>query len=243
MTAPIDSSPTPASASLAEDFIDIWFSPSAVFARRAKAGALGPFLISSLLLVALFYAAMGAMQGIFDAELARAIAEARADNPSMTDEQVGQMQGIMEASIRWGGLIAMPIVLLLLGGLTWLVARILGGAIGFGGGVMIASFAYLPKALELLLVLVQSFVLDASSVSGRYGYSFGVGRLLDPATTSQGIYNLAGRVDLFTFWVTALIVLGLIHAAKVERSKAIAGGIGIWLLGALPALFQLIGGE
>lgn len=224
--------------SLVEDFIDIWFSPSAVFARRRDAGAWGPFLITTVLLCALFYAAMGAMQGIFDTELAKAVAKVQADNPSMTADQVAQMQGAIEGSIRYGGLVAMPLVLLSLGVVTWLVAKALGGTLSFGGGVMIAAFAYLPKALDLLLFLAQSFVFDEVSATARFQYSVGVGRFLDP-TMNPGLYTLLGRIDLFTIWVTVLVTLGLMHTAKVERSKAIAGGIAIFVLGGLPALMQL----
>ncbi|HRQ77360.1 MAG TPA: YIP1 family protein [Gemmatimonadaceae bacterium] len=235
-TAQEPTSPQP--ASLVEDLIDIWFSPSAVFARRRDGGAWGPFLISAALLCLLFYAAMGAMQGIFDAELVKAVAKIQADNPSLTGDQVAQMQSTIEGSIRYGGLVAMPVVLLLLGVVTWLVAKVLGGTLSFGGGVMIASFAYLPKALDLLVFIAQSFVFDGAGATARHEYSVGVGRFLDP-TMNQGLYNILGRFDLFTIWVTVLLTLGLMHTAKIERSKAIAGGIGIFVIGALPLLMQL----
>lgn len=234
------SSPPP--ASLAEDCIDIWFAPSTVFARRREAGAWGPFLVATVLLCALFYAGMGAMQGIFDTELAKAVAKAQADNPQMTADQIAGMQRMIEGSIRYGGLVAMPITLLLIGAVTWLVGKTLGGTISFGQGVMIASFAYLPKALDLLLFIAQSFVFDGATATTRFQYSVGLGRLVDGTTMNPGLYSLIGRVDLFTIWVTILIVLGLIHTAKVERSKAIGGGVAIWVLGGLPALLQMFGG-
>jgi len=236
MFATAEAPSSPPSASLAEDLIDIWFTPSTVFARRVNGGAWGPFLVTVILLCLLFYAAMGSMQGIFDAELAKALAEARTANPEMTDAQAAQMQGIMEGSVRYGGLVAMPLILLGLGVAVWLVAKVLGGTLSFGGGIMIASFAYLPKALDLLVFIGQGFVLDGDATA-RFQYSVGVGRFLDP-TMNPGVYNLLGRVDLFTIWVTVLVTLGLIHTAKVERSKAIAGGVGLWIIGGLPALLQ-----
>jgi hypothetical protein len=232
----------PPPASLAEDCIDIWFTPSTVFARRREAGAWGPFLVTTVLLCALFFAGMGSMQGIFDAELAKAVAKVQADNPSMTADQVAQMQGMMEGSIRYGGLVAMPVILVLLGAVTWLTGKILGGTISFGKGVMIASFAYLPKAVDLLVFIAQSFVFDGASATARHQYSIGVGRFMDPTTMNAGLYNLIGRVDLFTIWVTVLLVLGLMHTAKVERSKAIIGGVAIWVLGGLPLLPQVFSG-
>jgi hypothetical protein len=160
----------------------------------------------------------------------------------MTGEQLAGAQKAMEASFKYGGFAAMPFVLLVLGGCVWLVAKLLGGELGYGGGVMIAAFAYLPKVLESLLVSVQTLVLDTSTFTGRYQFSWGVGRFLDP-TMPQGMQNLLGRIDLFTLWATILIAIGLAYSAKVPKSKAYAGAAIIWVLGALPAIFQLISGK
>ena len=241
MFAPVEQpSPTP-SASLAEDFIDIWFTPSAVFARRAGRSAWGPFLVTSLLLIVLFAAAMGPMQGFLDAELAKAVAQAREANPAMTDAQLERVQRGIEMSIRYGGLVAMPFVLLVGGVLTWLASKLLGGTLSVGGGIMVASFAQLPKALDFVSIMIQSFVLEAPSRPGQFQYSIGVGRVLDPAM-SPGLYQLLGRIEVFSLWTVVLVVLGLIHAGKVERGKAIAGAVGLWVLGAAPALLQLLRG-
>jgi hypothetical protein len=236
MFATADSPPPPAPASLVEDCIDIWFTPSAVFARRTG-GAWGPFLVTVIMVGLLSYAAMGAMQSIFDAELAKALTEMQAESPSMTEAQIAQVQRVTEWSIRFGGLVAMPFALLGLGLATWVLAKVLGGTLSLSGGVMIASFASLPKALGLLLIIAQSFVLGGPAL-GFHDYSLGVVRFLDPSM-NPGVYALLGRIDLITIWVTVLVTLGLIHTAKVERSKAIAGGIGLWVLGGLPALLQI----
>ena len=229
-------------SSLVEDLIDAFFSPAAMFTRRAGRPSWAAYAIVTLLLAAAFYASLGALQGFFDAEMARAVAKVTADNPQLTGDQLAGMQKTMEASFKYGGFIAMPFILLVLGACVWLVAKVLGGELGYGGGVMIASFAYLPKVLESLLVTVQSLVLDTSRFTGRYQFSWGVGRFLDPAMP-QGMQNLLGRIDFFTLWTTLLIALGLAYSAKVPKSKAYAGAAIIWGLGALPAVFQLISGQ
>jgi hypothetical protein len=243
MTAPTEgSAAAPAKASLLEDCFDIWFTPSAVFERRRGSGWFGPFAICAVLLSVLFYAAMGTLQGVFDAELTRAVAEAQAQNPNLTGEQLASMQGVMEKSIRFGGLVILPIALFVVGFGVWLVSRILGGELSLGGGLMVGSFAYMPKALEMLLVTVQGFVLDTSKVTGRFELSWGVGRFMEPGET-QGLYNLLGRVDLFTLWVTILVAIGLVHAGKVEKTKAYVGAALLWVMGAIPAVFQLVSGK
>jgi len=229
-------------SSLVEDLIDAFFSPAAMFTRRAGRPSWAAYATVTLLLAVSFYASLGAMQGFFDAEMARAVADVMEKNPQMTGEQLAGIQKTMEASFKYGGFIAMPFILLVLGFCVWLVAKILGGELGYGGGVMIAAFAYLPKVLESLLVSVQSLVLDTSKFTGRFQFSWGVGRFMDPAM-SQGMQNLLGRIDLFTIWTTLLIAIGLVYSAKVPKSKAYAGAAIVWVLGALPALFQLATGK
>lgn len=237
MTAPTP----PAQPSLMEDLIDIWYAPSAVFARR-KTGMWGPLLVVVLLCSVLMIVNAGAMQGVTDAEVQRAVADAMAENPSMTAEQMEGMRTIMEGSMKWGAVAIIPAILFLLGLAVFLVGKMFGGTLTYGTGVMIASLAYLPRVLELLLVTVQSLVLDTSAFVGRFQFSWGIGRFMDPSG-KQGMVNLLGRIDLFTLWVTALIAIGLIHAAKVEKSKAYAGAAICWALGALPALFLIVGGK
>ena len=240
MFANAEAPQAPAPASLVEDCIDIWFAPSSVFARR-PGGAWGPFLVTSVLICVLFYAAMGSMQGIFDTQLARAVADMRAESPQLTEAQVAQIQGAMEASIRYGALFAIPAVIFVVGVMVWIAAKLLGGVLSFGGGIMIASLAYMPKALDLLAFIAQSFVFDGGATA-QFQYSVGIGRFMDPAMNT-GLYLFLGRVDLFNVWITVLITLGLIHTAKIERPKAIVGGVAIWLLGGLPALLQAISGR
>lgn len=236
MTAPT----APQQSSLFEDLIDIWYAPSAVFARR-KAGMWGPLFVVAVLCSVLMFANAGAMQGVTDAEVQRAVNEAMADNPSLTSAQIEGMRGMIAGSMKWGGVIILPAILFILGLFVFAVGRLLGGTLSYATGVMIASFAYLPRVLELLLVTVQSLVLDTSSFVGRYQFSWGVGRFLDPSGP-QGMLNLLGRIDLFTLWVTVLIAIGLVHAGKVEKTKAYAGAAICWVLGALPAVYQLVTG-
>lgn len=231
----------PEQPSLLEDLVDIWYAPAAVFSRR-RSGLWGPLFVVTVLCSILMIVNAGAMQGVMDAEVQRAMSEAMAKNPSMTAAQLEGMRGVIEGSIKWGAVAIIPAILFLLGLAVFLVGRVMGGTLTYATGVMIASLAYMPRVLELLLVTVQSLIMDTSTIVGRYQFSFGVGRFLDPAG-KQGMLNLLGRVDLFTLWVTILIGVGLVHAAKVEKSKAYAGAAICWVLGALPALWQIVSGK
>lgn len=232
MTAPT----APAQPSLMEDLIDIWYAPSAVFARR-KTGMWGPLVVVAVLCSVLMIVNAGAMQGVMDAEVQRAIVKAMEKNPSMPAEQLEGMRSVIEGSIKWGAVAVIPAILFLLGLVVFLLGKLFGGTLTYGTGVMIASLAYLPRVLEMVLVMVQALVLDTSAFVGRYQFSWGVGRFLDPSG-DQTMVNLLGRIDLFTIWVTVLIAIGLEHAAKVEKPKAYAAAAICWVIGALPVLFS-----
>ena len=87
---------------------------------------------------------------------------------------------------------------------------------------------------------VQGIVLDTSAMTGRFQVSWGVGRFLDPDATSIGLLGILGRIDLFTIWMTILIGIGISVVGKVPRSQGMLAAAVIWVLGALPAVFQLL---
>lgn len=244
MTAPADSATPPSSepSSIVEDIIDVFFAPAAMFARRAGRSPWLPFILVSLMLAGMYLVNVGNMQGIFDAEVARTLAQTSEKNPNMTEAQLQGMVKVMEASMKWGAVAFMPIILLVLALATLLVGKLVGGALGYGTALTIASFAYLPKLVDFALVAAQSLIFGTAGYVGKYQFSLGVGRFLD-STGKQGLYNFVGRIDLITIWVTILLAIGLVHAGKIPKSKAVGAGALLWCLGALPAVWQLIQGQ
>lgn len=233
--------PAPAKASLAEDFVDIFFSPREVFARRATSGYALVMLLLTLLIGGLFLANRGMMDEVMKAEIARSMAEAMQKNPQLTQEQAeaGMKIGAKFAAV--GAFVGIPVALFCIGLGVWLTSRLLGAAVTYKAAVMIATYAYLPRVLEALSISAQGLFLDVNAITGRYQLSLGVGRFLDPEM-SRGVLGLLGRMDLFTLWVTALIVIGLSVVAKLPREKMFAAGAIMWAYGAIPSLMALLRG-
>src|SRR5919112_490476 len=75
--APLDDAPAAAQskASRWEDFIDIFYAPSTVYARRADSGFLLPMVVVTVLTGALFLMNSGTLSPIMDAEFSRAMAK------------------------------------------------------------------------------------------------------------------------------------------------------------------------
>ena len=239
MTDSAPAAPTPDKASLAEDFVDIFFSPGAVFARREKSGFFLVMCILTILLGGLFLANRGVMQGIMDTEFARAMAETAKQNPAMTEQQIAMGRKVADFLTSFGGFIRVPVAILLTGLGAWVTGKLLEARLSYTAATMIATYSFMPRIIEAFTVSAQGFLLDTDALTGRYQLTLGVGRFLDP-TMSPGLLGLVGRVDIFTLWVTALLAIGIAVIGKLPREKAILAGVVMWAFGALPALWTLV---
>ena len=238
---PTPAVPTPEKASLAEDFIDIFFSPSVVFARRANSGFFLVMCILTLLLGGLFLANRGVMSGIMDAEFARGMAAAAKANPGMTDAQMETAKKFQGYALNFGAFVGVPLVILCVGLGAWLTGKLVGARLSYSAATMIAAYSYIPRIIESLGVNAQGWMIDTDALTGRFQLSLGVGRFMNPEM-SPGLLGLVGRVDLFTLWVTVLLAIGIAVVGKVPREKAILAGAIMWTYGALPSLWTLVRG-
>lgn len=220
-----------------DDYLDVFVSPTALFTRRSD-GKFGQALLVLVVLSAiLFFATKSAMAPIFDAEMAKGMAGALKANPNMTPEQMERAKAIGAKFASVGFIFVLVVAPFLLGTVIFLVSRVVGGAVGFAQGITIATFAWFPRLVEGVVNAVQALLMDESKLTSRLSVSLGLGRLMDPATNPY-VLALAGRVDVFTIWVTALIAIGIKVIGKTSTGQAVAGALIIWLIGALPLLYQ-----
>src|SRR5580765_4703717 len=83
-------------AALWEDFVDIFFAPAAVFARRARGSVWPPLLFVTVLFGALFYLNAGVLQPVFEGDFNRSMAATVRANPRLTPEMVERFWGLGE---------------------------------------------------------------------------------------------------------------------------------------------------
>jgi hypothetical protein len=237
--AELDSSapaPKPEKASLFDDFMDIFYAPSAVYARRANASFWVPLIIISVLAGVIFIANRDLMEPIMEAEMARAMAKSAAGGRQMTPEQLeaGRKIGGIFATI--GAFVFTPITILLLGLVTWLVGKFVDAKQTLNAATVVTTFAFVPRLVEGIVARVQGLFVDPSTLDSRYSLTLGLGRFLDPDTASPMLLALVGRIDVFTIWVTVLIAIGLAVTGKISRGRAAIGAAIVWLVGALPTI-------
>src|SRR3954469_5495723 len=133
--------PTPSKASLWEDFVDIFYTPSSVFARRAD----GKFGLALLVLVAVATALIlltkNAMAPIFDAEYARQTAAAMAKNPNITADQMASSRKFFETATPIFFGVGLAISVFGAGFILWAVGKLFDAKTKLAAAFMIATYA------------------------------------------------------------------------------------------------------
>lgn len=233
--------PVPEKAGLWEDFIDIFYQPSAVFERRRG----GQFGLALLLLVAatgiLFFALRNGLAPVIDAEVAKQMAAAAAKNPEITADQLASSQKMMEKFAVFGVVIFVPIGVLITGVVLWLVARLVDAKVAFAAAMMIATYSQFPRLAETILNALQGLLLPPESITSRYSVTLGLARFLDSPTADPILVTLLGGLDVFTLWVTVLLAIGLAVVARVPLKRAAIAAAAVWLVTLLPALYAALG--
>ena len=228
-------SPEPA-ASWWEDYLEIFFAPSNVFARREKSGFLLPLVILTVLSGVLIIGLKGSFAPAFEADITRQMEIVQQNNPQITAEQLEQgraMQGTM-GTIMF--VVMMPVLALVVGLTLWLFGKFVGATETLSQAMLIATFASFPRIVYLLAGGIQGLVMPEESLNGMSRLSLGPARFLDPDTASALSVVLASRFDLTLIWITVLLAIGLKVVSKIPMNKALVAAGLVWLVGALPGL-------
>jgi hypothetical protein len=229
-----------ASAAVWEDFVDIFYAPSYVFARRQNGNVWIPILVVTLLIGIVYFMISGAMQPIMDAEFNRQAAAAMRKNPRINAEAMERFRHIAGRIGQVATFVTMPIIIAMIGTTLWLVGKLFDARQTFKAALIVAAYSCVPKGIEAVLNGVQALMLDPSQLNGPFRVSLGVGRFIDPDTASPMLLALVGRMNVFTIWVTILLAIGLSVTGKIPRQRAAIAAAIVWILGALPMIFQAL---
>jgi hypothetical protein len=111
-------------ASVWEDFIDIFYAPSQVFARRAQGSFWVPMLVVTVVMGVLLYLNNGVMQPIFDAEFNRGIAAAMRTNPRLTPEMAENFRQMSRRFASIGAFVFVPLGIFMTGTVLWIAGKL-----------------------------------------------------------------------------------------------------------------------
>lgn len=237
-SAPVETSSAPKSQSFWEDLIDIFISPAGVFRRRQNSSFWPPLLFVSLAVGLIVFVTFNTLEPAFTAEFVRGPAKQMAKNPQMNPEMIKRAGEIGNMVARYAVGVIFFFIILVLGLVTWLVGKLVGSKQGFQTAFVVAAWASMPRVLGAVLNGLQGLLLDESKLTGQLALSIGPARFFDPDTTNPLLYQLLGRFDLLTIWVTVLLAIGVYVTGNVSKGRAVAFGILIWIIGSLPMLRQ-----
>lgn len=230
-------SPTPEPpAAVWEDFIDIFFSPAAVFERRRGWSAWPVLLVTTAALVVLFMGWQNVLGPVMDVEMQRGMAEAMAENPELGPDQIEQMRSVGRIFGPIGLALAFPLGVVIMALVGWGLVKVFGAAAGFSTVFGVMVYSQIVRILQYVVGILQGFVLDMTAMDSVHDISFSLARFLDQPEASALAVNLAARVDVFTLWATALIAVGLAVTTKLSKGSAWAVAILVWLLAAVPTI-------
>lgn len=219
-----------------EDVIDIFYTPSSVFARRSDGRYAVAALVLTLVFVAMAFSARTVLAPVFDAEIMRAVAKLQEQNVELSAEQLAGMRKANEIGVIIGALFFIPITAIAVGALTRLFGAIFGATLTFKLSVLIVVYAQFPRALQQILSIVQGLVMSPDSMTSRFAISFSPARFLDVNATSPLVLALVERLDIFTLWATVLIAIGYQVLGKLPRGQAYLAAVLVWLTATIPVL-------
>ncbi|MDP9278983.1 MAG: YIP1 family protein [Gemmatimonadota bacterium] len=227
----------PGRAGLWEDFVDIFYAPSSVFARRSDGKFGMPLLLLVLVGAVLAFLTKNATQPIMDAEFARQSAAAMRRNPSLTAEQMAGGRGFFEMMAPLIFALFLTISIFGTGLVLWGVGKLFDAKESVAAAIMIATYAEVPRLVQILTNAAQGLVMSPEKLNSINAVGFSLARFMDPDNASQGLIALAARVDLFTIWITVLLAIGLHVVGRIPKQQAAIVASITWVVGALPAVF------
>jgi hypothetical protein len=235
MTSSAATAGAPKTPSVWEDFVDIFTSPSQVFARRENGGWVLPLIVITVIVTIIFVGTRSLTQPLFDAMFDQQAAIAMQKNPQLTQDQLASMRSMQEKLSPLFIFIGFPISVIVVAFVEWFVGKLFDAKQTLNAAFVVATYAFVPRIFQSVAGAVLAYLRDPSSLTNPGTISLGLGALL-PSSASPLAFALATRVDLFIIWSTILLAIGLHVTGKIPKSKAYMAAVVIWLLGALPGV-------
>jgi hypothetical protein len=224
-------SPTPpqiASAALWEDFIDIFYAPRSVFARRENGSPWPAFIVVTVLFIIISLATFNALSPAIENEMRTQMAK----NPKMTEDMVNSAVGMSMKLARFGSVFA-PILLLIVSLWYWLIGYPFSNVQRtMRSAMMVVGYSYIIKCVSAIVGGLQALMIDPVKMTSPYVVSASAARFVDRAATSPVLFALLTKIDIFDFWYITLLAIGLTVIGKSSRTQAILFGVTYWAIGA-----------
>ena len=219
------------------DLAEIFYAPSAVFARRTDGKFGVPYLALVVLGFALYFATRNLIEPIIDAAIEQGFATAAAKQPDKA-AQIQQSMPMVKSITHGVFLLYYMIVPFIAGALLWVVGKLAKVAEIGKVAMLVATFSLYPKLLGTIVAAVLA-AMQPDGTATAASISFSPARFVD-MTASPALAGFLARFDLFMLWGILLMAIGLQAAGKATKAQAWTTAIGVWLIFALPSIWGLL---
>jgi hypothetical protein len=126
-------------------------------------------------------------------------------------------------------IVGTPIAVMVIGGVMMLIFNMMKGyGLKFGQHVGVVAYSMLPGIISSVLTILLLYLKSPDEINIQNPLAFNVGAFLNAETTSKGLLAFANSLDLFSFWVMALMATGY----AVAKPKATFGSAFLPILAA-----------
>jgi hypothetical protein len=153
--------------------------------------------------------------------------------PEQIDQAVQKVAGFTALSMRLGGVLGVPIFLVVIAAVGLFVVNVIFGAsANFKTCLSVVCYANLVLLVSGVLALVMILFGDLEQFNPENFLPTTVGFFLNPRETSKPLYVIASSFDVFHVWFIVLSSLGLSAATgkKVGTLAVFLIYLGIWVL-------------
>jgi len=228
---PVDEAPK----SFLSRVVGVFTSPGETFADIVqKPDILAPVILNVVATVAFFEVMLSkiGIERIIRIQIANS-SRGASMTPDQIDQAVSQGAKIGATFTHITGFVATPIVLLIIAAVGLGITNlILGARTNFRTAFSIACYASLVNVLGVIIGIILIFMGDPDHFNPNAPLPTAIAFFLDQAHTPRALFSVTSSLDIFTFWVMALLGIGF-SAATGGRSKPISvffSFFGAWLV-------------
>ena len=148
--------------------------------------------------------------------------------PEQIDEMVKQAAERPPAFAVVTGTAAIAIILVIVAAVLWLAMMAVGGSTGFIGAWRSVCWAQIPKIVKTAVATVLMYVKDPTYMDMQNPVATNLGALLGREALPAPLYSLLSSLDILTFWMLWLYVLGLSAEGQVSKGRTSAVVFGLY---------------
>lgn len=161
------------------------------------------------------------------------------ESPRTQNMAPEQKEQIIDQQTKYAPVFGYVAVLVFTFGGTALIAAILLGAFNLVGGaslkykqsLAIASYASVPVLVSQILGILMIFIKDPATIDIRTLVASNAGAFM-PDDTSKALLSLCQSLDIFSFWIMALMTVGYSasNPGKLSFGKSFGIVFACWLI-------------